>query len=679
MNIYKRRLTNNSLLDHKIQTLKNNINYKSSNTSICYNIQKNILIGKSTLNKYANIKIATDIDNIDNATDTTINNHSSEISTKQICKMFSDQYKDVYLNENGQVYGYTASGEMDSIGYNTSTGHTNVTFDEFISDFGNNFLNDVYTELMDGIESQTNSTIDTFLSNHSDWGTAYNSVQPMSECGLTQDFSNPVFNYSNYIVCEHYGGETPNVTYASYYQDSYLFFRGGSSEDTLIGWSDSNKSIYTDTTKIHNLKICVNSSSDFVDYMLSLSNYKVALGLTKYNGINYDYFSGGTDKSFSKFTAIMETLELNKILKQYSSFCSDFDNYSSSDPKIYHHETSAYTDNYVKVTPLANYGYHETLAKMRTFNNKYSTPTSLDIENISKTWIKSKIPLNVAKNIENDIIPIYHRYNYDFKFKFVWYSSPYIFYATPNSGYTGFSINYSNNVYGSGIIRCFNNFNIGTRFTIPNHTSEFDHNCYRNNVYCKQNTFINLLLNNIDTKYRKLINNLKDLSFITNSSTVSSYISTKKPLSKFIKTNRDLSFTDDTFATASSTHCIRTYARTDNPTQYTYFSSAFLANDTISHIGSLAGYTWTYKYPDALVHTYSPTNGDSNVIQQANTNKSALDDGIRDYFINPIKTKLIERIDNNSYTTTKPSYSVNTLRKQFINHQSRSDNGAPEK
>jgi hypothetical protein len=675
MNIYKRRLTNNSLLDHKIQTLKNNVNYKSSNTSICYNIQKNILIGKSTLNKYANIKIATDIDNIDNATDTTINNHSSEISTKQICKMFSDQYKDVYLNENGQVYGYTVCGEMDSIGYNTSTGHTNVTFDEFISDFGNNFLNDVYTELMDGIENQTNSTIDTFLSNHSDWGTAYNVVQPMDECGYSQDFSNPVFNYSNYIVCEHFKGHLQPSQYDNYaiYDDSYLFFRGGSSEDTLIGWSDSGRSIYTDTNRIHNIRIAASSNTTYADRIMTTSDYKTALGL---NGNTYGGFQNTGSLYYSKFTAIMETLELNKILKQYTSFCSDFDTSSNSDPKIYHHESSAYTDNYVKVTPLANYGYYEALAKMRTLNNKYSEPTLLDTENISKTWIKSKIPLNVAKNIENDIIPIYHRYNYDFKFKFLWDSSPSVFYATANSGYTGFTMVYSNsNSYGPGIIRCFNNFKIGTKFEIPNYTSEFNHNYYRNKVYCKQNTFINLLLNNIDTKYRKMINNLKDLSFIINSSTVSSYISTKKPLSKFIKTNRDLAFTDDTFATASAAHCITTYARTDNPTQYTYFSSTVLGNDTIQYTGG-GGYTWYFKYPDALSRTYlSDTSYET--AQRASSNKNNLDNGIRDYFINPIKTKLIERIDNNSYTTTKPSYSSSSLRKQFINHVSYS--GALEK
>lgn len=686
MNIYKRRLTNNSLLDHKIQTLKNNINYKSSNTSICYNLQKNILIGKSTLNKYANIKIATDIDNIDNATDTTINNHSSEISTKQICKMFSDQYKDVYLNEIGQVYGYTASGEMDSIGYNTSTGHTNVTFDEFISDFGNNFLNDIYTELMDGIESETNATIDTFLSNHSDWENIHSDSTPIDECGTANTYTNNIFKYANYKVCEHYKGITFSTN--SDYRDSYLWYHPNISNniqylpDTLIGYSSTLRTIYTDYSKCHNIKVMNPANPPYRAMQCYDSQYRIMLGLSPTYGNSYGGFNDNS-LNYSTFTAIMETLELNNILKNYTNFNYNFDSYDSTyDARLYHHSNynqNSYTNNYVTVTPLANYGYHSALARMRSINNKYNTPTSLNLINMSENWIKSKIPTKLFKYIETDIVPTYQKYTVDFKFSFVYDSYPKVYYATAKTGYSGFSTNYNGDDYGPGIIRCFEDFKIGTKFSVPTYSSNFKHNCYENNVYCKQDTFYNVLINTIKREHPNLINGLTNYGFIINSNVIKNFVNAKKNISNVIKYNRNLSFTDDVFSDPNGLHNIHVDSHNDTDTYISYFNSAKLGNDTID-ITCGGGYTWSIKYADSLRYTYDksvPTES-STTYNTISNNKLNLDNGIRDNFINPIKEKLIQRIDNSSYTTTKPTYVNTSSRKQFINHYIYGG-GAPEK
>jgi hypothetical protein len=404
------------------------------------------------------------------------------------------------------------------------------------------------------------------------------------------------------------------------------------------------------------------------------------LRLSTYNGSRYGGFDDNSLK-YSTFSAIMETLELNNILKNYTSFNYNFDSYDSTyDARLYHHNSSGCTNNYMNVTPLANYGYHPTLALMRSMNTKYNTPTSLNLINMSENWIKSKIPAKLFKYIETDIVPTYQKYTVDFKFSFVYDSYPKVNYATAKTAYSGFSsTNYNGDDYGPGIIRCFEDFKIGTKFSVPAYSSNFKHNYYKNNVYCKQDTFYNVLINTIKREHPNLINGLTNYDFIINSNVIKNFVNTKKNISNVIKYNRNLSFTDDVFSDPNGLHNIHVYSHDNTDTYIDYFNSAKLGNDAIS-ITCGGGYTWSIKYADSLRYTYDksvPTDS-SNTYNTISTNKLSLDIGIRDNFIKPIKEKLIQRIDNNSYTTTKPTYVNTSSRKQFINHIYASS-GAPEK
>jgi hypothetical protein len=677
------------MLDHKIQSLKTQKEFKSNETSICYNKQKQILTTKSGYN-FGYITVCDDIDSIDNSSRTVINNHSNELSTKQISKMFNNSYKNIVIKGNGQVYGYTLSGRMDSIGEDSLFNHTNVTFDDLITDFESDFLNVVYDELMDGIENQTNNTIDEFITNHSNWENIHSDSTPIDECGTSSTYSNSIFKYSNYKVCEHYFGRVSinYVYHNSDYRDSYLWYHPNVSNnmsylpDTLIGYSNTMRSIYSDTTKCHNIKIINPANPPYQAIQCTDYQYKVMLRLSTTNGSSYGGFDDETLK-YSTFSAIMETLELNNILKNYTSFNYNFDSYDSTyDARLYHHSNynqNSYTNNYVTVTPLANYGYHPTLALMRSMNNKYNTPTSLNLINMSENWIKSKIPAKLFKYIETDIVPTYQKYTVDFKFSFVYDSYPKVNYATAKTAYSSFSTNYNGDDYGNGIIRCFEDFKIGTKFSVPAYSSNFKHNCYKNNVYCKKDTFYNVLINTIKREHPNLINGLTNYDFIINSNAIKNFVNTKKNISNVIKYNRNLSFTDDVFSDPNGLHNIHAYSHNNTDTYIDYFNSAKLGNDAIS-ITCGGGYTWSIKYADSLRYTYDksvPTDS-SNTYNRISTNKLELDIGIRDNFIKPIKEKLIQRIDNNSYTTTKPTYVNTSSRKQFINHHIEYS-GAPEK